>query len=60
MILVFKLEMIIYYDDFVCCGQFFDDGNFFYICNKDFKVWLYDILNVYDWKYYKIFDYLFG
>ncbi|CAP67871.1 uncharacterized protein PODANS_1_17500 [Podospora anserina S mat+] len=60
MIPVSKPEMIIHYDDPVCCGQFSDDGNFFYTCNKDFKVRLYDTSNVYDWKYYKTFDYPFG
>jgi len=29
-----KPEMIIHYDDSVCCGQFSDDGNFFYACVK--------------------------
>ena len=29
-----KPEMIIHYDDCVCCGQFSDDGNFFYACVK--------------------------
>jgi WD repeat-containing protein 23 len=26
--------MVIHYDDPVCCGQFSDDGNFFYACVK--------------------------
>ncbi|KAK4194306.1 WD40-repeat-containing domain protein [Triangularia verruculosa] len=55
-----KPEMVIHYEDPVCCGQFSDDGNFFYTCNKDFKVRLYDTSNVYNWKYYKTFDYPFG
>lgn len=29
-----KPDMVIYYDDPVCCGQFSDDGNFFYACVK--------------------------
>jgi hypothetical protein len=29
-----KPEMVIHYDDPVCCGQFSDDGNFFYACVK--------------------------
>ena len=29
-----KPEMVIHYDDPVCCGQFSDDGNFFYSCVK--------------------------
>ena len=37
-----KPEMIVHYDDPVCCGQFSNDGNFFYACVKDFKVRMYD------------------
>lgn len=29
-----KPEMVIHYEDPVCCGQFSDDGNFFYACVK--------------------------
>ncbi|EAQ89814.1 hypothetical protein CHGG_06433 [Chaetomium globosum CBS 148.51] len=29
-----KPEMVVHYDDPVCCGQFSDDGNFFYSCVK--------------------------
>jgi WD repeat-containing protein 23 len=29
-----KPEMVIRYDEPVCCGQFSDDGNFFYACVK--------------------------
>jgi hypothetical protein len=29
-----KPEMVIHYEDPVCCGQFSDDGNFFYSCVK--------------------------
>lgn len=46
-------EMIIHYEEPVCCGQFSDDGNFFYNAGKDFKVRLYDTSNPYEWKHYK-------
>lgn len=46
-------EMIIHYDHQVSCGQFSDDGNFFYTCVKDFKVRMYDTSNPYNWKHYK-------
>ncbi|KAL2161317.1 hypothetical protein VTH06DRAFT_8538 [Thermothelomyces fergusii] len=55
-----KPEMIVYYDDPVCCGQFSDDGNFFYTCVKDFKVRLYDTSSPYNWKHYKTITYPFG
>ncbi|KAK0723958.1 WD40-repeat-containing domain protein [Apiosordaria backusii] len=55
-----KPEMIIHYQNCVCCGQFSGDGNFFYTCTKDFKVRLYDTSNVYNWRYYKTFSYPFG
>lgn len=29
-----KPEIVIHYDDPVCCGQFSSDGNFFYACVK--------------------------
>lgn len=35
------------------CGQFSDDGNFFFTCSQDFKVRMYDTSNPYRWKYYK-------
>ena len=53
-------EMIIHYDDPVCCGQFSDDGNFFYACVKDFKVRMYDTSRPYNWKHYKTVTYPFG
>ncbi|KAK4151915.1 LEC14B protein [Chaetomidium leptoderma] len=53
-----KPEMVIHYDDPVCCGQFSDDGNFFYSC--DFKVRLYDTSSPYNWKHYKTATYPFG
>ncbi|KAK3330922.1 WD40-repeat-containing domain protein [Apodospora peruviana] len=53
-------EMIIHYDDPVCCGQFSDDGNFFYACVKDYRVRLYDTSNPYNWRHYKTVTYPFG
>lgn len=53
-------EMVIQYEDPVCCGQFSDDGNFFYACVKDFRVRLYDTSNPYNWKHYKTVSYPFG
>ena len=50
-------EMVIYYDDPVCCGQFSNDGNFFYSCIKDYKVRLYDTSNPHDWRHYKTVAY---
>jgi WD repeat-containing protein 23 len=55
-----KPEMVVHYDDPVCCGQFSDDGNFFYSCVKDFKVRLYDTSSPYNWKHYKTITYPFG
>lgn len=55
-----KPEMVIHYDDPVCCGQFSDDGNFFYACVKDFKVRMYDTSNPYNWTHYKTVRYPFG
>jgi DDB1- and CUL4-associated factor 11 len=53
-------EMIIHYPEPVCCGQFSDDGNFFYACVKDFKVRMYDTSNPYNWKHYKTHTHPFG
>ncbi|KAL2128827.1 hypothetical protein VTI74DRAFT_8591 [Chaetomium olivicolor] len=53
-------EMVINYDDPVCCGQFSDDGNFFYACVKDFRVRMYDTSSPYNWKHYKTVTYPFG
>ncbi|KAL1875150.1 hypothetical protein VTK73DRAFT_10287 [Phialemonium thermophilum] len=53
-------EMIIHYPDPVCCGQFSDDGNFFYACVKDFRVRMYDTSNPYNWRYYKTVSHPFG
>ncbi|KAK3336214.1 WD40-repeat-containing domain protein [Cercophora scortea] len=55
-----KPEMIIHYDDPVCCGQFSDDGNFFYACVKDYRVRMYDTSNPYNWRHYKTVTYPFG
>jgi len=55
-----KPDTIIHYDDPVCCGQFSNDGNFFYTCGKDFKVRLYDTSRMNDWKHYKTVEYPFG
>ncbi|KAK4246693.1 WD40-repeat-containing domain protein [Corynascus novoguineensis] len=55
-----KPEMVVHYDDPVCCGQFSDDGNFFYACVKDFKIRLYDTSSPYNWKHYKTVTYPFG
>lgn len=53
-------EMVIHYGDPVCCGQFSDDGNFFYACVNDFRVRMYDTSNPYNWRYYKTVTYPFG
>ncbi len=55
-----KPEMIIHYDEPVTCGQFSDDGNFFYTTVKDFRVRMYDTSNPYDWRWYKTVVYPFG
>lgn len=53
-------EFIVHYSDPVCCGQFSDDGNFFYSCGKDFKVRMYDTSSLYNWKHYKTVTYPLG
>ncbi|OIW31042.1 WD40 repeat-like protein [Coniochaeta ligniaria NRRL 30616] len=53
-------EKIIHYPAPVCCGQFSDDGNFFYSCVKDLRVRMYDTSDPYNWKHYKTADYPFG
>ncbi|KAK4227524.1 WD repeat domain-containing protein [Podospora fimiseda] len=55
-----KPEFVIHYDEPVCCGQFSDDGNFFYNAAKDFKVRLYDTSNPYQWRHYKTVLHPFG
>ncbi|KXX80884.1 LEC14B protein [Madurella mycetomatis] len=55
-----KPEMVIHYEDPVCCGQFSSDGNFFYACVKDFRVRMYDTSNPYNWKHYKTVPFPFG
>jgi WD repeat-containing protein 23 len=53
-------EKIIHYPAPVCCGQFSDDGNFFYACVKDLRVRMYDTSDPYNWKHYKTADYPMG
>jgi WD repeat-containing protein 23 len=53
-------EKTIYFPAPVCCGQFSDDGNFFYACVKDLRVRMYDTSDPYNWKHYKTADYPFG
>ncbi|RMZ82203.1 hypothetical protein DV738_g1829, partial [Chaetothyriales sp. CBS 135597] len=55
-----QADRIIHYDSRAYCGQFSDDGNFFFSCTQNFKVQMYDTSNPYDWKYYKTVDYPFG
>ncbi|EEP75595.1 conserved hypothetical protein [Uncinocarpus reesii 1704] len=53
-------DKIIHYDSRCYSGQFSNDGNFFFCCNQDFKVRMYDTSNPGDWKYYKTVDCPFG
>lgn len=53
-------DMVVHYRAPVYCGQFSQDGNFFYACVKDFKVRMYDTSNPYNWRYYKTVTYPFG
>ncbi|KUI73181.1 LEC14B protein [Cytospora mali] len=53
-------DMIVHYRAPVYCGQFSEDGNFFYACVKDFKVRMYDTSNPYNWRYYKTVNYPWG
>jgi WD repeat-containing protein 23 len=46
-------DMVIQYNSRCYSGQFSTDGNFFYSCNQDLRVRMYDTSNPYDWKYYK-------
>ncbi|GAB1312265.1 WD40-repeat-containing domain protein [Madurella fahalii] len=55
-----KPEMVVHFEDPVCCGQFSSDGNFFYACVKDFRVRMYDTSNPYNWKHYKTVPFPFG
>lgn len=48
-----KPDMTINFDARGYCGQFSDDGNFFFTCAQDFRVRMYDTSNPYDWKFYK-------
>ncbi|KIV89378.1 hypothetical protein PV10_08951 [Exophiala mesophila] len=53
-------DKIIHYDSRAYCGQYSDDGNFFFSCTQNFKVRMYDTSNPYEWQYYKTVDYPFG
>lgn len=55
-----KADMLINYPAPVYCGQFSQDGNFFYACVKDFKVRMYDTSNPYNWRYYKTVTFDWG
>lgn len=55
-----QADMLIHYHAPVYCGQFSEDGNFFYACVKDFKVRMYDTSNPYNWRYYKTVSYNWG
>ncbi|GAM87142.1 hypothetical protein ANO11243_051630 [Dothideomycetidae sp. 11243] len=53
-------DMVINYRARGYCGQFSDDGNFFFTCSQDFRVRMYDTANPYRWKYYKTARYYGG
>ncbi|KAF3390476.1 hypothetical protein F1880_009161 [Penicillium rolfsii] len=55
-----KADKIIHYDSRSYSGQFSDDGNFFFCCEQNFKVRMYDTSNPYEWKYYKTVEYPYG
>lgn len=55
-----EADMLIHFQAPVYCGQFSEDGNFFYACAKDFKVRMYDTSNPYNWRYYKTVSYNWG
>lgn len=55
-----QADMVVHYQAPVYCGQFSEDGNFFYACVKDFKVRMYDTSNPYNWRYYKTVNYPWG
>ncbi|KAF7718758.1 Uncharacterized protein PECH_004256 [Penicillium ucsense] len=55
-----QADKIIHFDSRSYSGQFSDDGNFFFCCEQDFKVRMYDTSNPYQWKYYKTVEYPFG
>lgn len=46
-------DVVINFDKRGYSGQFSDDGNFFFTCNQDSKIRMYDTSNPYQWKYYK-------
>lgn len=53
-------DLLIHYHAPVYCGQFSEDGNFFYACVKDFRVRMYDTSNPYNWRYYKTATFNWG
>jgi WD repeat-containing protein 23 len=53
-------DMVIQYNARCYSGQFSQDGNFFFCCDKDFNVRLYDTTNPYNWKFYKCVNDAFG
>ncbi|KAJ5153246.1 LEC14B protein [Penicillium canariense] len=55
-----QADKIIHFDSRSYSGQFSDDGNFFFCCEQDFKVRMYDTSNPYEWKYYKTVEYPYG
>lgn len=55
-----KPEKILRFDEPCYSGQFSDDGNFFFSCNQDFKVRMYDTSNPHDWRYYKTVPFMGG
>ncbi|KAF3765258.1 putative Tup1, general repressor of transcription [Cryphonectria parasitica EP155] len=55
-----EADLLIHYHAPVYCGQFSQDGNFFYACVKDFKVRMYDTSNPYNWRYYKTASFNWG
>lgn len=48
-----RAETTMWFDSPVYCGQYSDDGDFFFACGHDFRVRLYDTSNPYVWKHYK-------
>lgn len=55
-----KPEKIIHLDERCYSGQFSDDGNFYFCCTQDFKVYMYDTSNPHDWEYYKTVRFIGG
>ncbi|KAJ5377477.1 LEC14B protein [Penicillium cataractarum] len=55
-----RADSIIHYDSRSYSGQFSDDGNFFFCCEQDFRVRMYDTSNPFAWKYLKTVEYPYG